>query len=466
MSLLAKSPEDVFALVAASSDLPDPMKFGLFSLGYGTIPSFASIHSELCVVAPSASAVQAVTSMLYTAYPTLGFNDDDIRRLRGFAQACNLLVADAQRQRLIALGVMPPVASAAAGTPAPAGAPAFPSDASDKELRQAAVASRQWDAFKRATQRASAIPRSEQVSDNDLYKWFTGIVNYGSLSHFPDLMRTKSGASARIESLTDLGNGMSLAVDTVDTTASRVLVANCLRLALMLTTGIVVAFTIIIDPQEDGGLPGDEGFRVTTMRDGTEERTRYFAVNFAETFMRRFTRASIECPHSSLPAIFHNALVRIGDVMGNFQKHPDAACKYVCEELDFIWKPNSDDAPRAGPAASEKPAPKVQTRPGRCHAFDKDGSCPKGQACPYRGAHQGTPSRRDRPKRPREGDYESDYDRGPPARRGDRPRRDDRERDYDRDRDRDHSRERDRPREKPRDARRIQFANGHRGQDL
>ena len=304
MSLLPVPPEDVFALVAESSDLPDPMKFGLFSLGYGTIPSFASIHSELCVPAPSASAVQAVTSMLYTAYPSLSFNDDDIRRLRGFAQACNLLVADAQRQRLVALGVMPPAGAPTTGAAVPAAAPAFPSDASDKELRQAAVASRQWDAHKRATQRSSAIPRSEQVSDNDLYKWFTGMVNYGSLSHFPDLMRTKSGASARIESLTDLGNGLSLTLDTVDTTASRVLVANCLRLAHMLTTGIVVAFTVIIDAQEDGGLPGDEGFRVTTLRDGTEERTRYCAVTFAETFMRRFTRASIECPHSvTLPSL-------------------------------------------------------------------------------------------------------------------------------------------------------------------
>ena len=141
--------------------------------------------------------------------------------------------------------------------------------------------------------------------------------------------------------------------------------------------------------------------------------------------------------------------------MGNFQKHPDAACKYVCEELDSVWRPGSDEGPRAGPA-SEKPVTKVATRPGRCHAFDKTGHCPVGQACPYRGAHQGQPSRR--VKRPRE--YDSDSDHGTPSRRDDRPRRSDKDREYDRDRDRDRSKERDRPRERAREPRRISFADG------
>ena len=145
--------------------------------------------------------------------------------------------------------------------------------------------------------------------------------------------------------------------------------------------------------------------------------------------------------------------------MGNFSKHPDAACKYVCEELDYVWKPSSEDASRPGPAASEKPAAKVQTRPGRCYTFDETGKCPKGMSCPYRGAHQGTPSRRDN-KRPRQREYDSDSDHGPAPRRDERPRRAEKDRGYDRERDRSRSREQERPREKDREPRRIKFADG------
>ena len=46
MSVMEKTPEDVFALVAKSSDLPDPMKFGLFSLGRLWYHSELRVHPK------------------------------------------------------------------------------------------------------------------------------------------------------------------------------------------------------------------------------------------------------------------------------------------------------------------------------------------------------------------------------------------------------------------------------------
>ena len=93
----------VFMMVACEAQLPDDIAFGLHMLGYGSISAVASIHSELCVAAPSAVALQRVTSMLLNAFPHLSFSEDDLRRLRGFAQACSVIVLDLQKARFASL---------------------------------------------------------------------------------------------------------------------------------------------------------------------------------------------------------------------------------------------------------------------------------------------------------------------------------------------------------------------------
>ena len=207
----------------------------------------------------------------------------------------------------------------------------------------------------------------------------------------------------------------------------KALLANCIQQAELFGEGVTAAFCFIIPTAEEGGLPGQSGFRVTCYPDGSEDRQRYFAVTFAHTFMRRFRQACRDTERvSALPAIFHQALVRIGDEIGQGNKHPDDACTFVCQECNVCWtQPEAEAAPRAEKTA-EKPArgAHVQQLKGRCYAYDNNGSCPKGDQCPYRSSHGSAPSRRQQqPKRPRggRGDYESDDDK----RRRDDDRRDD-----------------------------------------
>ena len=102
-------------------------------------------------------------------------------------------------------------------------------------------------------------------------------------------MRLKSGAAARVEHSTNIGEGLTIRLDTQDTSKETPLVANVLAKASLFLTGLQAGHTFIIDEAgEPGAIPGDAGFRVTVREDGSEVRTRFFAVTFAHTFYNRF----------------------------------------------------------------------------------------------------------------------------------------------------------------------------------
>ena len=272
------------------------------------------------------------------------------------------------------------------------------------------------------------MPHSEQISENHIYRWFTDIVNHGCLKHFPDLLRVKGGAGAKMEHSTPFGDGMSLTMELKDTRAVKALCATCLSQADLICTGIVAALTVIIQSFADGGLPGNDGYRVTTYPDGRQEHTRYFAVTFKHVFMRKFRAVAAVCPHDTLATIFHNAMTRIGDEIGNFSRHPDTACKFVCEELTAPWTCPGSVAANPAPALEPERAARVDTKSGRCFAWDSKGECDKGKACPYRGAHHSKPTRKPtRPSRPRPSSRYSSEEDSPPrrsSRRDERPRDD------------------------------------------
>ena len=159
------------------------------------------------------------------------------------------------------------------------------------------------------------------MRDGDIYRWFSDAVSHGILRHFPPLLRLKSGATAKVEHHTELGSGLTLTAEYEDTKECKTLVANSLSQAWLWLTGLMCAYQFLVPFEHEGGMPGEEGVRIITHIDGTEERQRYYAVTFQELFMERFREASRDCNHTMLPTIFHNALVRIGDHMANFTMH-------------------------------------------------------------------------------------------------------------------------------------------------
>ena len=67
----------------------------------------------------------------------------------------------------------------------------------------------------------------------------------------------------------------------------------------------MAAYSFLIDDSSQlGAIPGDDGWRCFLKADGTEERTRYFAVTFGKMFYKRFVQASIENDYDALPGIF------------------------------------------------------------------------------------------------------------------------------------------------------------------
>ena len=313
----------------------------------------------------------------------------------------------------------------------------------------AAVAARLWEAHRRVHNQVEQVPRSEQIGDKHVYHWFTDAANYYALRHFPELLRLKSGAATRMEHTHSIGEGFTIQLNTQDTGKETPLVANCLSLAALFLGGLDAAWAFIIDEAcWPRSIPGDAGYRVTLLPDGTEERTRYFAVTFAKTYYTRFVQASRDNDHDALPGIFHATMVRIGDVMGQGRQHADTACKLVCEEMHALWyvpkaTPQAIRGPKPGGGAPRKPGD-VEQRSGRCYDYDNKGHCRKGNLCPYRGAHNSAAT----PKRPREAEYYSEEDRRSPPRQ--QPRREEaaRPREPRRDAPRDKARERS-----PRDRR-------------
>ena len=259
-----------------------------------------------------------------------------------------------------------------------------------------------------------------------------------------DLLKVRNAATCKVETTAVLSDGVRLTLDKSEAAPTRALVANCMLNCDMILTGMMSAWTVRLPTAAERGPPGSDGFRVVTTMSGTEEYHRYFAVTFKADFMRRFQHAALTESYKSVPGIFQAAMTKIADRMGNFNYLPDAACRYVCDELNTPWVgavevEKADTPARPSPASGQKP---VVPRRGRCHAWDSKGSCPRGDRCAYKGAHQGKPSRR--------------------AEKRDSPRRDDRERSRDRDGGRDdrgHERERDRDRDRRpyRDDRVVRF---------
>ena len=102
----ALTPSAAFNKLARSCHLPDSFRLTLIHLRYGTIPLFASIDSGLCTAAPTVAALQEVVLLYTTACPRLVFNDEDIRRLRGFAMSCHYGMVDSQQSGLHGLGLV------------------------------------------------------------------------------------------------------------------------------------------------------------------------------------------------------------------------------------------------------------------------------------------------------------------------------------------------------------------------
>ena len=161
-------------------------------------------------------ALQEVVLLCTTALPRLVFTGEDIRRLRGFAMSCHYGMVNAQQSGLHGLGLIAvPVASPA---PAPATPTSTPVEGEATERTMAQVAARQWEADRTAKQMTEQVLRSEQVDNKHLFHWFIAAANHGALRHFPELMRPKSGAAARVEHSTNLGEGLTIRLDTQDTT--------------------------------------------------------------------------------------------------------------------------------------------------------------------------------------------------------------------------------------------------------
>ena len=154
-------------MVAKSTGLSVDMTMGLYTKGLGSVTAFAAIHSDLCVAAPSDVALQAVISLLLHAFPHLTFDDDDIRGLRGFAQACSELVVEYRKRSLASMGLL----SGPVVQPVPQ-TPAYNLELTDRDMKAAEIASMQWEAVRRARGDAQCTPRSEQIPDLDLCKLF------------------------------------------------------------------------------------------------------------------------------------------------------------------------------------------------------------------------------------------------------------------------------------------------------
>ena len=260
------SPAKAFNTLARTCHLPDKFRLCLIHLMYGTIPLFASIDSGLCTLAPTQAALQEVVTLCSTALPALMFDNDDLRRLRGFAMSCHFAMADSHKHGLTAIGLTPaPVAPSPA---TPSSSTAAPEDAVT-ERSMAAVAARQWEAHRRVHNQVEQVPRSEQIGDKHVYHWFTDAANFYALRHFPELLRLKSGAATRMEHTHSIGEGFTMQLNTQDTGKETPLVANCLSLAALFLGGLDAAWSFITDEATwPGSIPGEAGYRVTLLPDG------------------------------------------------------------------------------------------------------------------------------------------------------------------------------------------------------
>ena len=212
---------------------------------YGTIPLFASIDSGMCTRAPTGPALQEVVTICSSACPALRFDHDDMRRLRGrFAMACSQAMDSSHQNELANIGLSPAHVAPASPT-TPSSTPATP-DVVATDRTMATVAARMWEADRRVRNECQQAPRSEQIGDKDVYNWFTDAANHYALRHFPELQRLKSGAATRVEHTHSIGEGLSIRLDTQDTSKEPPLVATCLSKAALWLAGQMAAYSFIV----------------------------------------------------------------------------------------------------------------------------------------------------------------------------------------------------------------------------
>ena len=129
--------------------------------------------------------------------------------------SCSHAMSGSQQTGLAAIGLSPaPVAPTIPSTPSSSPAPA---EAVATDRTMAAVAARMWEADRRVRNECQQVPRSEQIGDKDVYNWFSDAANHYALRHFPELQRLKNGAATRVEHTHSIGEGLSIRLDTQDT---------------------------------------------------------------------------------------------------------------------------------------------------------------------------------------------------------------------------------------------------------
>ena len=413
----------------------NPVVLGaLVQLGHRSIVSVSGLHAEFCIEAPSQAAVTAVIGVVASAYnitvdPALA---QSLRIFGGVLHA--MLPAARQRMAEAAMGTVPGLA--------PVAVPAATQENKDDDNGHMKVAMRQWKMQKLAANREHTKPRSNQISDKHVFKWHNDAFNHGRLVHFPGVMSVTDAAHAKPDATRTLGNGMKITIDTeTDLPADeRSLVANCLSQALLYLEGQEAAWTFVISATADGGPPGEAGFRSFTQTDGSAVRQRFFAVDYKEILLARYTRASKDAPWWALPAIFDSVMIEIGNAMGSWEMVPDDAARFVCQQAS-MWTalgagakepkrkgdPAGFNAKTDGPTVGGKEQ-RPALKDGRCHAFDLTGTCPKGNMCPYRSNHNKLKPKVAFQRDNRGGDRNRnrDYDRDRERDYYDRPRSDDR----------------------------------------
>jgi hypothetical protein len=414
----------------------------LVEAGHSSIISLSGLHADFCVESPSAAAISAVLGAV-TVTHTITVDTAMAQALRVFGGVLHtMLPAARQRMAEAAMVSIPGLAPVTATGPA--------QENKDDDTGHAKVAMRQWKMQKLAGNREHTKPRSNQISDKHVFKWHNDAFSHGRLVHFPGVMSITDAAHAKPDATRTLGNGMKITIDSeTDVPADeRSLVANCLSQAALYLDGQEAAWTFVISPSADGGPPGDAGYRSFTQANGSTVRQRFFAVDYKEIVLTRYTRASKDVQWWALPAIFDNIMIEIGNSMGSWEMVPDDAARFVCQQAS-MWtalgagakEPKKTGHPAGAgvkQGGQEGHEPKEQ-RPalldGRCHAFDKFGSCPKGNMCPYRSNHNKLKQKVSFQRDHRGGDRNRNRDRGRDRDREyyDRPRNDDRRgQDYER----------------------------------
>ena len=218
---------ELFERLCNHSNVKEDLFLSCVALSFASVLEFASIHAALCVQAPTDEAISAVVALVNTHHGVV-CSGIDVARLRQLAMLCFTALPAAQARQALALGAMP--AEIVPSGPAPVPVP------EPSARGEAAVAQRQWTAYRFAEQMSSEVPRTRQISDHDVFKWHNDAVRSGSLRHFVDLLKVRNAATCKVETTAVLSDGVHLTLDKSDATPTRALVANCLLNCDMILT--------------------------------------------------------------------------------------------------------------------------------------------------------------------------------------------------------------------------------------